>query len=355
VTDRRAFFVVIAIALLILWAVRGILAPFIIASGIAYAFAPIVTSAQRRTRWPRPIVIGVGYIVVIAAVAVLAVIGEGRLSHQLTELSARGPDLVANALRALFNADSIQIAGTIVFVSELAAAVHGAIDSAFGSPSGAIHFAETVVDVLLQTVLVLIVTFYLLNDAPRLRGWALDLVPEIDRRRYGALMERIQDTLSKWLRGQLLLITVVSIVSYLFLGPILHVHYALAIGVLTGLLEVIPLVGPLIAAAIAMTSALASGGTTTAIVVGVGYFVIRQLEDQVVMPAVIGRAVHLHPVVTIFAVLAGLSLYGALGGILGVPVAAAVNVVFTDVYAARVRPMAAAPAGDTAAPEESVG
>ncbi len=62
------------------------------------------------------------------------------------------------------------------------------------------------------------------------------------------------------------------------------------------------------------------------------YFVLRQVEDQVVMPIVIGRAVHLHPVVTIFAVLVGLSVYGVLGGLLGVPLAAALNVIFRELY-----------------------
>jgi predicted PurR-regulated permease PerM len=337
-SDRRAFLVVIAVALLVLWAVRGILAPFIISAGIAYAFSPVVTSARARTGWPRAAVVGVGYLLVIAGVVALALVSSGRISGELAALSTAGPDLVANALRQLIGGESVSVAGSTVTVADLAGAVHAAIDGIVETPTSAIHLAGFVVDLLLQTVLVLIVTFYLLVDGPRMREWALDLVPEPDRPRYGALLDRIQETLSKWLRGQLLLIALISVVSYVFLGPILHVPYALAIGLLTGVLEVIPLVGPLIAGAIAIVAALASGGPTTAAVVGIGYFVIRQVEDQLVMPAVIGRAVHLHPVVTIFAVLAGLSLYGVLGGLLGVPVAAAANVVFHDVYADRVRP-----------------
>src|SRR5262249_34553857 len=147
--------------------------------------------------------------------------------------------LVANALRELLKADTITVAGSTIAVTDIAAAVHSAIDNVVETPTSAIHIAELVVDLLLQAVLVLIVTFYLLNDAPRLRGWALDLVPEVDRARYGGLLDRIQATLGKWLRGQLLLIALVSVASYVFLGPILHVHYALAIGVLTGILEVI--------------------------------------------------------------------------------------------------------------------
>ncbi len=117
---------------------------------------------------------------------------------------------------------------------------------------------------------------------------------------------------------------------YVVIGPILHLPYALAIAALTGILEIIPLVGPLIATAIAGTDAFAHGGAGLALAVVAFYFVVRQVEDQVVMPVVVGRAVHLHPVVTIFAVLVGLSTYGVLGGLLGVPIAAAVNVIFRE-------------------------
>jgi predicted PurR-regulated permease PerM len=84
--------------------------------------------------------------------------------------------------------------------------------------------------------------------------------------------------------------------------------------------------------------AFARGGAGLAGIVIVIYFVLRQVEDQVVMPVVIGRAVHLHPVVTIFAVLVGLSVYGVLGGLLGVPIAAALNVIFRELYPAAAEP-----------------
>jgi len=119
---------------------------------------------------------------------------------------------------------------------------------------------------------------------------------------------------------------------YVILGPILHIPYALILAVLSGLLEIIPLVGPVIAAALAGTVAFSSHGLDTTIVVLAVYLVVRQIEDQIVMPVVIGRAVHLHPVITIFAVLVGLSSWGILGGFLGVPVAAALNVTLHELY-----------------------
>ena len=340
--ERRAFLVLLAVLLVILWAARSVLAPFIIAGFLAYAFEPVVSASQARVRWPRPMIVGIGYLILLAAIVLLVMLSSGALGAELAALSASGPDVLAAALHELVHADSLTIAGTTVTVTDLAAALRGAALGLVESPGGAIHIAGVVVDVLLQSVLVLIVTFYLIVDAARVRDFTLSLVPRADQARAAEILGHIHETLSHWLRGTLLLIALVAIVTYVFLGPILHVPFALTIGILTGFLEIIPLVGPIVAAAIAIVAALASAGTGTAIVVGVGYFVLRQVEDQLVSPIVIGRAVHLHPVVTIFAVLAGLSIYGVLGGLLGVPIAAALNVLFTDLYARRAEPPAPA-------------
>jgi predicted PurR-regulated permease PerM len=152
------------------------------------------------------------------------------------------------------------------------------------------------------------------------------------------LLARILVILGKWLRASCSLIALVTAIACIVLGPILHLSYALGLAVLTGVLEIIPLIGPLIATAIAGADAFVHGGASVAAIVVVIYFVLRQVEDQVVMPVVIGRAVHLHPVVTIFVVLVGLSIYGVLGGLLGVPVAAAINVVFRELYPSAISP-----------------
>jgi len=181
-------------------------------------------------------------------------------------------------------------------------------------------------------ILSLIITFYLILDGQRFGRFALQFLDREQRADALRLGHRIHVVLGRWLRGQLLLIGLVAAVIYVILGPILHVPYALALALLTGILEIIPLVGPVIAAALAATVAYSAHGTDTTIVVLVVYFVVRQVEDQVVMPLVIGRAVHLHPVITIFAVLVGLGTWGILGGLLGVPVAAALNVTLHELY-----------------------
>jgi predicted PurR-regulated permease PerM len=322
----------LAAALLIFWLARPILGPFVIAAVLAYAFSPLVASAERRTGLSRLVIVLIGYVVTLVALGILAWLLTGRLVAELQLLSASGPDSLAALLRGLLGSDTIVLGSATMSVQQISSEIESAISGLVSTPGGAIEVAKQVGDLALNVVLVIIVTFYLLVDGQRFLNRTVTVLPAEHRERTTALLGRIHEVLGRWLRGQLLLVALVSIVVYVILGPILHLRYALAIGILTGVLEVIPLIGPVVAAVIAATDAFAQSGSQTAILVIVIYVVLRQVEDQLVMPVVIGRAVHLHPVVTIFAVLVGLSTYGILGGLLGVPAAAAVNVLFRELY-----------------------
>jgi predicted PurR-regulated permease PerM len=328
----RRVLVLIAVVAVVFWVARPVLAPFVIAAVIAYAFAPIVTVVERRTGLGHGLVVIALYLAALAAIiAVLVVAGE-RLLDELQLLASAGPNAVATLLRQFAGGDELVIGGAHLSVEELARQLQTSISSVLESPSSAIHLATQVVEVSLQAVLTLIVTFYFLLDGIRLRDAALRFVSPTNRDRVMVVGGRIHEVLGRWLRGTLFLIAAVAVVVYAILGPILHVPYALALGLLTGILEIIPLVGPIAAAAIAAVVAFSAGGSNLAIAVIVVYFVLRQVEDQFVAPIVIGRAVHLHPVVTIFAVLVGISVWGVLGGLLAVPCAAALNVTLREFY-----------------------
>ncbi len=328
-----AWLVVAVVALL--WIARPVLGPFVVAAVAAYAFSPLVTTAHTRFGIPRLVVVAIGYVVLIALLAIGAVLLAGPIGRELAALSSSGPDSLAATLTHILGTDRIEIAGQQVTVSDVAHQVQDRIGGLFASPGDAIHMAEAAGEFALEAILALIVTFYFLVDGARLRDQTIQMLPGEHRDRAVELLGRIHGVLGRWLRGQLLLIALVAVVVYVALGPILHLPYAVAIALVTGVLEIIPLVGPLVATVIAGTDAFARGGTGLALTVVAIYFVLRQVEDQVVMPIVIGRAVHLHPVVTIFAVLVGLNVYGVLGGLLGVPVAAAANVLYRELYAER--------------------
>jgi predicted PurR-regulated permease PerM len=315
----------------VLWLARGVIGPFVVAAVLAYAFAPVVSGVQQRTGWPRALVIAIGYVLVFLVVGALAYIAAERAGAEWRDLSSGQQDVVYGALHKLFG-DTVVIAGNSYSVVDLSAQIRKAILGLLATPTDAVHMAEQAVDVALQVVLTLIVTFYFLLDGRRFGQFALRFLEREQRADALRIAQRIHVVLGRWLRGQLLLICLVAAVLYVILGPILHVPFSLALALISGVLEIVPLVGPIIAAALAGTVAFSTRGSDTTIVVLVVYLVVRQLEDQVVMPLVIGRAVHLHPVITIFAVLVGLSTWGILGGLLAVPVAAALNVTLHELY-----------------------
>jgi predicted PurR-regulated permease PerM len=331
-SDQSVRLLVLALSVVVvLWLARGIIGPFVVAGVLAYAFSPVVSGVERRTHLPRIVVVGLGYVLFFGLVSVLAYVAAERAGKELTELSSGGHDVISSALHKLLG-NSVVIAGNTYNVEDLARQIRGAFLGLVNSPTSAVQMAERAVEIGLQAILCLIITFYLLLDGHRFGQFALRFLDRGQRAGTLRLAQRIHVVLGRWLRGQLLLIVLVAVVIYVILGPVLHVPFALALAILSGVLEIIPLVGPIIAAALAATVTYSAHGADTTIVVLVVYFVVRQVEDQVVMPLVIGRAVHLHPVVTIFAVLVGLGTWGILGGLLGVPVAAAINVTLHELY-----------------------
>lgn len=331
-SDQSVRLLVLAVVVVaILWMARGIIGPFVVAGVLAYAFSPVVSAIHGRTRLPRAAIIGLGYLLILGTAGVLAYVAADRAGKELTDLSSGGRDIISAALHKLLG-NTIVVAGYSYSVNDLATQIRQAFLGLVNSPGNAVQAAEQAVDIGLQVILSLIITFYLLLDGDRFGRFVLRFLDREQRADTLRITRQIHQVLGRWLRGQILLIVLISVVFYVVLGPILHVPYALALGILSGFLEVIPLVGPIIAAALAGTVTFARHGTDTTIVVLAIYLVVRQVEDQVVMPLVIGRAVHLHPVITIFAVLLGLSTWGVLGGLLGVPVAAALNVTLHELY-----------------------
>ena len=195
--------------------------------------------------------------------------------------------------------DSITIGDMTFTAEELAAQAQAALTTFLQTPEGAIRAAEELLRGALDVVLTIIVTFYLLLDGGRLGNTALGFLDPADRVQMQQAAGRVHVVVGQWLRGQLLLVALMSVVVSIVLGPILGLPNPIALGVMVGLLDVITLIGPLIAGTIVAIVALSSGGVTLAIAAVVSLFVLRQIENVVIMPIVLGRAVHLHPLVAL--------------------------------------------------------
>lgn len=329
--NRWAPWIAAILALAFLYLIRTILPPFIIAAILAYVLVPGVDALAERLRVRRLFIVLALYALLLLGLGLLFWRLEPSLMFEVRSLRRDSVQVVHSAIVQTVGAEQFDILGNTYDAELLARSIVDQVRQTLNSPTSAIQFAQAMVQGIAQVALTLIALFYLLLDWEFLAALIFRFVPIEERPRVGALAQSIHKILGQYLRGQLVLIGLMASVTWVFLQFLFHVPFAFAIAVSTGFLEVIPLAGPVVAAGIASVAAISRGGVTLAIQVIVFYTILRQIEDQLVAPNVLGRAVHVHPLAAIFAVLAGGVLAGPLGLILGVPVAAAVNVILDTV------------------------
>ena len=318
----------LVIAGLFLYLVRQILPPFVIAAVLAYLFTPVVSWMESRARIPRLLAVAIFYLMTLGPISILLWLVGPSLAREAQDLVRNTPEILRSALVQLLGSERVEILGTTVDVQAITRYVTSALLNALDTPAGALHFAAVTLETLVKAFLPLVLAFYLMVNPWPFAHVVLRLLPPEDRPRWKKTGSEIHQVLSRYLRGLLFLVTLMATATWLGLTLIFHLPHALPIALATGVLEIIPFLGPITAGAIAAMVGLFYGGAQFALGIAIFYLVLRQLEDQLVMPVVIGRVVELHPVVTIFAVLAGGVLAGILGALLAIPVAAALKVVF---------------------------
>ncbi len=328
-----------AILLLFLWEVRDILTPFIWAIVTAYVLNPIVVFLSKRTGLSRRVWSILFYLLLL----VLLVWGLSSLvpliSRQVSELIREMPQHFREAGK-LLGQTQIDVLGTRINLDAPDAEISRRISELFSQagrtmlPGALPHVFEG----LLKLLVYLVSTFFLLLEADRIGNTIYRFMPNGARNELGPLWRRINHVLGAYIRGQLFLVVLMSSVTFVAL-TILDVRFAPLIAIFTGLVETLPFIGPYIAGGTAVLVALTQGSApfgwssiTLAIVVAAMYTILRQLEDNFVMPFLIGRLVHLHPLTVIFVVLSGASLGGILGLLVAVPLAASIKIVAGYLY-----------------------
>lgn len=186
--------------------------------------------------------------------------------------------------------------------------------------------ALVVVEGLVGLILAVVATFFFLKDGPRFQGWVLRRVPAERRDLTRRMGGRAWSTLGGYLRGAAILGLVEGVIIGITLA-LVGAKLAAPVAVLTFLAAFVPIVGAVVAGVIAVLVALATAGFGAAVVVAVVAVVVQQFDNDLLAPVIYGRALQLHPLVILFGVVAGGSLFGIAGTILAVPVIAmAVNV-----------------------------
>lgn len=175
---------------------------------------------------------------------------------------------------------------------------------------------------------VAVLSFYLLMERDNIKNNIFLLFPTLPRKRVTDLAHKVEVQIGLWLRGQLLLMLVVGVTTYIGL-TLLRVDFALPLAVIAGLLESIAIIGPIIAAIPAILIALVSS-PVEALGVGVLYIFIQQAENNVLVPRIMQATAGISPLVTILALMIGGTLFGLPGALIAIPTAAIVQVLVKD-------------------------
>ena len=334
-TKRTIVVVILVLIALILYRFRVVIPPLVIAFLLAFILDPIADFLGDRLHFSRGLATVLVFLILILAmlgamvapvtavpsiqravrsvqIDIIRIIADiGAFFEQPVEIGGHSLDLskVYEELSAMLSR----------FVSSVA---QGTLDIAFSIASGAFWL-----------IFILMAAFYLVKDADRIVEQLDSLAPPGYRDDFARLRQQITEVWSAFLRGQLLLglaLATITTIACLAVG----LPYAGALGLLAGVMEFVPSLGPIIAMIPAVLLALFQGSAFLplsnfwfAVLVAGLYIVIQQIEGNLLLPRILGRSLNLHPLLVLIAIIVGGSLAGILGMLLAAPVLATLRVV----------------------------
>jgi predicted PurR-regulated permease PerM len=350
VPSRRVLVLLFGIAVLavLAWLGRDVLAPFVVGLLAVYLLDPVVERLARieiaGRRTPRVLLISLVYLLAIVLVAELALLLVGPLVAQVQAFIQDWPRYLETLNRLLGEAfawwDRLELPPDLRaaidealrdFLAELGSLIPAIVRPLFTSVLG-------LVGSLFGYLLIPVWVFWVLKDRPAIVSGFERSVPVEWRADVWAALAIVRRVFGSWIRGQLILGLVVGCATFLGLlllgelvDPVFN-RFAVLLAVIAGVFELLPVIGPILAAVPAVLLGATAGlpGIVAALLL---YLAIQQLENHLLVPKVQGDATELHPAAVIFALILGGAIAGLLGAILALPLAATLRDLY--VYAFR--------------------
>lgn len=322
----------VVLAVLFVWFIRDILGLLFVAIIFASALNPWVDAWQRR-RIPRGITIIIIYLLVLSVFAGVIYLVAGPVAHEIMALSNNFPQYYNEVVDTWNKLQSL--GGDILLNYNL----RGNITNNFSLPDatlGVFGFVKGIFGSIVAFLLVLVMTFYLSVEERNMRHFIKSMIPERHQAYAMHTMSRIQRKLGHWLRGQVILSLVIFIMTYAGL-TILGVKYALILALLAGALEIVPYLGPILGAIPAIFLSFQQS-PEKALAVLVLYFIVQQLENNLIVPKVMGKVTGLNPVIILVAMLIGAKVAGIVGALLAIPVTTVIAIFIRDANQSKKQP-----------------
>ncbi len=313
----------------VLFITRQVLTWILVALFFAIALNPAVDWLQERGIRRRGYAVALTSLGVAGVIALIGWLVIPPLVDQVNDFAQKVPDYIDDLTKGRGRLGFLETKYHIV--ERIREAVQeGGASKVFGLSGTAISITKSVLTMVAAVITIIALTYFMLLEGPTWLNRFYSLWAPNTESRLRRIFGEIGRVVGGYVTGNLFISLIAGVSSGLVLWA-LDVPFALALGLLVGLLDLVPLVGATIAAAVVTTvTFLSTDGITSGVIVLVFFIVYQQLENHLLQPLVYGRTVQLSPLVVLIAVLIGASLAGVLGALGAIPVAGAMQVIVVD-------------------------
>ena len=322
----------IAAFLEILWISRQVVSWILVAIFLALALNPAVDLVERRFGGRRGLATGVVFVAALVAIAGIGALFIPTLVSQVNDFANKVPDYLDDLTKGRGRLGFLQTKYHLVDKAR-AALEEGGAKKLFGLSGTALALTKSVITAVVATLTIAFMTFFMLLEG---KGWierGYGLLPPKSQPRWRAIGRDVYRTIGGYVTGNLLISLIAGTATTIVLLAV-GVPYAVALGLIVAILDLIPLAGATIAAIIVGIVAFLHS-VVAGIVVVVFFIVYQQIENHLLQPVVYGRTVQLSPLAVLISVLIGAELAGVLGALAAIPVAGSLQVILREFLRAR--------------------
>jgi len=323
--------IVILLVLAVIYLLKDVILILVVSIVLATALNPWVSALQRR-KVPRILATLFIYLAFFGIFIVVLILLIPPIANEVTDIAKNFPAYYNRILsdfqrfrefslqQNLLNSLQSTLQSLQTNIAQTTAGVFNAVVGIFGG--------------LFAFLGVMVITFYILLEENALKKFVRSVTPSKYQPYVFQQMNRAQERLRMWLKGQLILCLIIGVLAYIGL-TIFGIKYALVLGLWAGLTEFIPYLGPFLGAIPAVFIALTTGSFLKGLFVVIWYIIIQQLENNLIVPKVMEKTVGLNPLVVIIVMLIGAKLAGIMGLLLAVPFALIAKVFLEDFFATK--------------------
>jgi predicted PurR-regulated permease PerM len=301
----------------------------VVAALLAYALAPLV---GRLRRWmPQWLAIVLVYLGLFAVLGLFGYLIISATVQQLTALADQARHFLTPGTHGEPSPLLAQLHRLGISQAQLDDATRSLAGQAQTLGSDLIPVLSGLANGALDAILILVVSVYLLIDGARVGRWLRTGTPRRYRPRVNSILDTFQRVVGGYIRGQVTLAALIGVLVGAGMAAF-HVPFPILLGVLAFMFAFIPIIGTFLSGTICVLLALSQGNVLVAVGV-LGYFiVVHFIEGDLVGPRIVGKAVGLHPVVSILALVAGAEVFGILGALFAAPVAGVIQALIADFW-----------------------